>query len=163
MQNVRTLQKWFCRHITDDDKPYTLDKHQAKIVLDSHKHTLGTARAGSGKTRTIVAKAVYLLTYQNVPPENIIIFSFNRKARAEVNERLHKIKMDGHPILLKNQNLATTFHAFAYQILGGKAVLDTRLISEKDQDKILNQICKNQNIFPEAEMNTGPTSLYPIL
>ncbi len=141
MQTTRALNNWFKTHVTDQGKPYTLDKHQAKIVLDNHQHTLVTARAGSGKTRTIVAKAVYLLAYQKVPPSQIIIFSFNRKARAEVNDRLHQIRFDGQPVLPEDQELANTFHAFAYKILGGKNVLGDKLISELAQDQILNNIC----------------------
>ncbi len=151
MQNIRTLRQWFKKHITDNGQPYTLDKNQAKIVLDQHQHTLVTARAGSGKTRTIVAKAAYLLTYQKIPPEHIIIFSFNRKARLEVNQRLHQIKYNGTPILPKNIDLATTFHAFAYKILGGKDTLGEKLIDEPKQDRILNEICVSQNLQIKAD------------
>ena len=141
MKNAHELQKWFKIHIKENGKPYTLDKNQAKIVLDSHKHTLVTARAGSGKTRTIVAKAIYLLTYLQIPPDKIIIFSFNRKARAEINERLCQIKFDDKPILSPEIELATTFHAFAYKILGGKKVVGPKLTDENQQNQILNQIC----------------------
>ena len=151
MQNIRALRAWFKSHVTDDGEPYTLDKNQAKIVLDEHKHTLVTARAGSGKTRTVVAKAVYLLAFKKIPPEKIIIFSFNRKARAEVNERLHQIMFDGESVLPKEKSLATTFHAFAYKILGGKNALANKLINETDQDKILNEICQDSELIIKAD------------
>ena len=151
MQNVRSLRQWFKNHIADNGRAYTLDKNQAKIVLDSHKHTLVTARAGSGKTRTIVAKAAYLLAHEKIPPDQIIIFSFNRKARAEVNERLHQITYDGQPVLAKEKSLATTFHAFAYQILGGKNALSDKLTSEATQEKILNDICLSRELTVKAD------------
>lgn len=143
MKSARELQKWFESHIADDGTPYRLDKHQAKIVLDCHKNTLVTARAGSGKTRTIVAKVSYLLTYEKIPPEEIIIFAFNRKARAEINERLLKITFDNQPLFDKIPNLATTFHAFAYKALGGKEVLASKMISEQKDLEILQTICRN--------------------
>lgn len=108
---------WFNKHITDGKRPYTLDKDQAKVVLDAHKNTLVTARAGSGKTRTIVAKVVFLIAHEKVLPEEILIFAFNRKARAEVNERLSNMNYDGEPIFGEFPRVATTFHAYAFQML----------------------------------------------
>ena len=117
LSKTKLLQRWFLDHITSADEPYSLDPHQAKIVLDNHKNTLVTARAGSGKTRTIVAKCIYLLAHEKVNPEEIIIFAFNRKARAELNERLHLVQYQGNPILPPDINPATTFHAFAHHLL----------------------------------------------
>ncbi|MDO5481281.1 MAG: UvrD-helicase domain-containing protein [Candidatus Saccharibacteria bacterium] len=117
LQKPRFIQRWFLDNITSDNKPYSLDSHQAKIVLDNHKNTLVTARAGSGKTRTVVAKCIYLLAHEKVNPEEIIIFAFNRKARAELNERLHLVQYQGNPILPPDINPATTFHAFAHHLL----------------------------------------------
>ena len=62
MNKIRQLQIWMEKHIRDGENPYFLDKDQAKVVLDTHLNTLVTARAGSGKTRTIVAKIIYLIT-----------------------------------------------------------------------------------------------------
>jgi len=125
--------KWFRRHIKDGDTPYLLDKNQARIVCDNHKNTLVTARAGSGKTRTIVAKIAYLLAHEHVNPEEIIVFAFNRKACQEINERLTNISFDNQLLFKTAPSIATTFHAFSYQLLGGKEKLQHRLITE-DQD-----------------------------
>ena len=78
MNKIHEVQAWFKRHVKTHDAPYLLDKHQANIVLDSHTNTLVTARAGSGKTRTIVAKITYLIANQHFTPEQIIVFAFNR-------------------------------------------------------------------------------------
>lgn len=140
---VRELQKWFLAHITEDGKPYSVDKNQAKIVLDTHKNTLVTARAGSGKTRTIIAKIIFLLVHENVPAESIIAFSFNRKARIEINERLTRIACNGKPLFKEIPEIATTFHGFAYKILGGKEKLDKALISELENLKLIQKISSN--------------------
>ena len=55
-ENVCAFRDWFAEHFALDGKPYTLDLDQARAVLDNHKNTLVVARAGSGKTRVIVAK-----------------------------------------------------------------------------------------------------------
>ncbi|MBQ3309264.1 UvrD-helicase domain-containing protein [Candidatus Saccharibacteria bacterium] len=145
------IAKWFKENITDDGKPYLLDKHQAAIVRDHHKNTLVTARAGSGKTRTIVAKIAYLLTHEHIPAENIIVFAFNRKARAEINERLTKICYNGEPLFKTPPSIATTFHAFAYQCLGGKKLVADKLLTEDVQDQILSNLIKQTGITNISE------------
>ncbi len=134
MREVKTVQHWFKDHIKDNNYPYTLDKNQAKIVCDSHQNTLVTARAGSGKTRTIVAKITYLLAHENIRPEEIIVFAFNKKACQEINERLTKITFNDTPLFNNPPKIATTFHAFAYQILGGKQTLKNRLVILDETD-----------------------------
>ncbi len=44
-------------------EPYTLDEDQVRAVIDDHQNTLVIARAGSGKTRVIVAKVAYLVAH----------------------------------------------------------------------------------------------------
>ena len=143
IKNEKSLQKWFLQHIKDDGNPYFLDKHQAKIILDSHKNTLVTARAGSGKTRTIVAKIIFLLSYRQIPPEEIIVFAFNRKAKIEINERLSKITCDDQSVLASQHEIATTFHAFAYKILDGKEAVGKKLISESQENDIITRIIRS--------------------
>ncbi|MBR5621407.1 UvrD-helicase domain-containing protein [Candidatus Saccharibacteria bacterium] len=136
---VRELQRWFITHITDSGKPYSVDKNQAKIVLDSHKNTLVTARAGSGKTRTIVAKITYLLAHENIAPSSIIVFAFNRKACQEINERLTKICFDNKPLFDNPPSIATTFHSFAYQLMGGKSALENRLVTDESPSQFITR------------------------
>ena len=152
VKNIKSLNTWFKTHIKDQGTPYTLDKSQAKIVLDTHKNTLVTARAGSGKTRTIVAKITYLIAHEKIPPENIVVFAFNRKARAEINERLTKITYDGTPIFIKPPDIATTFHAFAYDLLGGKAIIGDNIITESHENRLLHAIFKHLNQPPTQDM-----------
>ncbi|MBQ3306141.1 UvrD-helicase domain-containing protein [Candidatus Saccharibacteria bacterium] len=154
--NVKTLQAWFKQHIKDQGRPYTLDKDQAKIVLDCHKNTLVTARAGSGKTRTVVAKVVYLITHEKIPPKNIIIFAFNRKAKTEVNERLAQITFDGRPLFPGIPELATTFHAFAFRLLES----ENNLVSEEVSDAKILRILEHIIGVPRK---TSPERLLKLL
>ncbi len=124
------LQKWFVHHIKDSGQPYRLDKHQARVILDQHQNCLVTARAGSGKTRTVVAKIVYLIANRGIKPSGIIVFAFNRKAKTEINQRLTQITFDGRPIFTKTPSIATTFHAYAFHLLQSYSV-PFRLAEEK--------------------------------
>lgn len=139
--DVSSLRTWFATHVSLDGKPYTLDADQAKAVFDSHKNTLVTARAGSGKTRVIVAKIAYLIASGQADFEEIAAFMFNRTAAAEVNERIGLVEIDGTP--LKHWHgrkapikIASTFHKFALDMvkLSGEY---PDIISEQTHDQLV--------------------------
>lgn len=92
---VHAANKWFAEHVTLFGEPYTLDLDQTRAAIDTHQNTLVTARAGSGKTRVIVAKVAYLVAHGLASLDEIAIFMFNRTAAAEVNTRLAEVKVDG--------------------------------------------------------------------
>lgn len=139
----KQLIRWFKTHIKDGESPYFLDKHQAAIVLDEHQNTLVTARAGSGKTRTIVAKIAYLVATKKATEKEIICFAFNKKARAEINQRLSEITFDGRAIFSEKPTIASTFHAFSYNALGGKQIIKNRIITEDHQTRLITAILKH--------------------
>ena len=117
--NPTVVKDWFAEHVCLQDRPYTLDDDQAKAVCDQHTNTLVVARAGSGKTRVIVAKAVFLVKCCGYTWDEILIFMFNRTAAAEVNQRLAEVTIDQHPIATKPLRVASTFHKFALDVLKG--------------------------------------------
>ncbi len=126
---LEAFRDWFAEHFSLYDKPYTLDLDQVRAVLDGHKNTLVTARAGSGKTRVIVAKIAYLLATGQATQAEIVAFMFNRTAAQEVNERIAEVKLDGRPIIKHvsteqtstsgqhSVKIASTFHKFALDIV----------------------------------------------
>lgn len=113
---AKYVKQWFEQHVYEDGRAYVLDEQQVLAVLNDNKNTIVTARAGSGKTRTLVAKVVYLAAKYNIKPDELLIFVFNKKASDEINERLEKITVDGKQIFY-NPEIATTFHAFARRIV----------------------------------------------
>lgn len=135
---ISEVRKWFTVHVTLDGQPYTLDHDQARAVIDDHKNTLVTARAGSGKTRVIVAKVAYLVAVQKVPLEQIVIFMFNRTAAAEVNQRIQNVKVDHQPLISSDQSVqvASTFHKYALDIVKlGKQ--PPRVISADEDNRLV--------------------------
>lgn len=130
--DVKRVQAWFEEHVTLFGEPYTLDEDQVRAVIDDHQNTLVIARAGSGKTRVIVAKVAYLVAHCGYQFSEIAVFMFNRTAAAEVNERIAAIKVDGKSLLSNKKEsvrVASTFHKFALDLV--------KLAGEKPQ--ILNE------------------------
>ena len=55
------VRRWFKKSVTHEGEAYTIDAEQAEAEVCDNLNTIVVARAGSGKTRTIVAKVVYLV------------------------------------------------------------------------------------------------------
>ncbi len=87
-----------------------LDDEQAAAISTYGKHVQVIARAGSGKTTTLVLRAIFLQKHCGIPPSQIILLAFNRKAAEEINERLEKYFGDNAPYVM-------TFHALAYALV----------------------------------------------
>lgn len=159
LSSAGEVQEWFSMHVTLDGEPYTLDRDQAAAVLDRHKNTLVTARAGSGKTRVIAAKVAYLVAVEQISLGEIAIFMFNRTAAAEVNERIGRVEVDGKRLSeLSDQlarcgttssaarkttatsgsgiNVASTFHKFALDVVKLTG-LKPEIISETDHNELV--------------------------
>lgn len=113
---VGEVKEWFRRNVTFEDEPYTVDDEQAEAIFDSGKNTIVVARAGSGKTRTIVAKIIYMVAKLGVRPEEILVFVFNANAASEINERLDKMRVNGENVI-NGVKVASTFHAFSRKIV----------------------------------------------
>lgn len=142
MSDFNRTKHWFEQNITLFGKPYTLDDDQARAVFDTHKNTLVTARAGSGKTRVIVAKIAYLVATKQARLSEIKAFMFNRTAAAEVNERIGAVAIGGVSLRQLNGDkeirVASTFHKFALDTV--KAAGERpELISEAEQGGIIRQ------------------------
>ena len=133
---VLEVQQWFKKSVTYKEEPYTIDYEQAEAVLDGSKNTIVVARAGSGKTRTIVAKIVFLIAKRGLKPEEIMVFVFNANAAAEINARLGEMRVDGVKIM-SDVKVASTFHAFSrkvvYDVCGGRKKCGKILASEKEE------------------------------
>ena len=132
------VKHWFAKHVCLFGSPYTLDDDQVQAVCDQHTNTLVVARAGSGKTRVIVAKAIYLVKCCGYHWDELLIFMFNRTAAAEVNQRLAQVTVDGQPVATQPLRVASTFHKFALDVLKGSGQ-SPQIISSDQQALFLRQ------------------------
>lgn len=90
-----------------------LNDSQRRAATFEGKHLLVLAGAGTGKTKTIVARAEYLLN-NGVEPNKIAIVSFTRKSAREIAERL-KLSVSGN--MNKNAITGKTFHSWCNEIM----------------------------------------------
>ena len=97
-------------------RPASLTDEQAQAIATDEDVTLVLAGAGTGKTSVIVGKVAHLVRNQDVAPDEILVLAYNRKAAAEIRERLtgDLFKAD-----------VRTFHGFGRRIIGECGVSPT--------------------------------------
>lgn len=101
--------EYFDTLLKDIDRNIKLDDEQRRAVVTDDDYCLLVAGAGAGKTTTMAAKVKYLVEKKHIPPEDIIVISYTRKAIDELKERINQ----GLRIPAK----ICTFHSFAYDIV----------------------------------------------
>ena len=86
---------------------------QQKVAVEFNgNHVLVLAGAGTGKTKTIVSRAAYLIS-KGIAPRNIQILSFTRKSAREIVERVKSMFPSSEAKLLNG----STFHAWCTTII----------------------------------------------
>ncbi len=91
-----------------------LNAEQKKAVTQSDGPMIVLAGAGSGKTRVLVHRVLYLVLEKKVNPSNILMVTFTNKAAGEMLERIIKT-FDQYKI--SEQPVVGTFHAICAKIL----------------------------------------------
>lgn len=89
-----------------------LNDRQREAVLTDAQHLRVIAGAGSGKTRVLVERVIYLVKEKNISPAKIMALTFTNKAANEMKNRLSQNEIDG----LENMYLGT-FHSICNRFL----------------------------------------------
>ena len=127
-----------------DPKP---DCEQAAAIGAVEGNVQVVARAGSGKTATLVNRALFLQEHCDIAPSEMLLLAFNRKAAEEMQGRLTEYLQDSIPHVM-------TFHALAYALVhpNEKILLDNpegeqslsravqRVIDQHRRDNHYNEI-----------------------
>jgi len=129
-----------------------LNPEQRVAVEATEGPLLILAGAGSGKTRVITSRIVWLIEEKGVAPDSILAVTFTNKAASEMAERVSRLL--GHSALAKP--LISTFHSLCVRILrrdiealqvGGKGLTRTFAIyDENDQQGIVKQVMRRMGL-----------------
>ncbi|MCS7092915.1 MAG: UvrD-helicase domain-containing protein [Patescibacteria group bacterium] len=118
-----------------------LNCYQKEAVFFTEKPSLILAGAGSGKTRVLAAKVVYLIRKKRVQPKNILMITFTNKAAEEMKRRISEFQL----------GFVGTFHSFSARILraDGFSVNLRRnflIYDESDQLEIIKSVLEELNL-----------------
>ena len=92
----------------------SLNEAQKRATTFTGKHLLVLAGAGTGKTRVIIARALWLME-QGVDPTTIRILSFTKKSAGEIVDR---IKAEAVDIPAAKDLHGSTFHSWCMELIG---------------------------------------------
>jgi DNA helicase-4 len=90
-EKVQFVQNWLDINTPSAPKgkvKHKLDNDQALAVSTVNGNVHVTARAGSGKTTTLVYRTYFLIKHCNIKAEEILLLAFNRKAAQEIRKRI---------------------------------------------------------------------------
>ena len=126
-----------------------LNKEQKEAVLHFSSPLLVLAGAGSGKTRVITHKIMFLIKELGIPLDRILAITFTNKAANEMKERVKNyLGLDKEPQWI------ATFHSFSAKILrieADKIGFDRNFViyDEEDSKKLLKEIVEELNLDKE--------------
>jgi DNA helicase-2/ATP-dependent DNA helicase PcrA len=120
-----------------------LNESQKKAVSAGDGHTLVLAGAGSGKTRVIIERLVWLIEERGVDPRHLLALTFTNKAANEMRERvLKRIGLDRSGLWVG------TFHSFGalflrreIEVLGRSKTFT--IYDEDDQLSLVKKLTKD--------------------
>jgi DNA helicase-4 len=105
----------------------SLDDEQQTAIVTDDKYNLVVAAAGSGKTEALITRIAYLIQRKpdHVQPKRILAIAYQRKAREQIEQRLH----DRYGI---EDVCVRTFHKLGKDILedSGKKISRTDIVDE---------------------------------
>jgi DNA helicase-2/ATP-dependent DNA helicase PcrA len=130
-----------------------LDEGQAKAVLAALSTARIVAPAGSGKTRTMVARARHLVGERGVQPTLITVLAYNKKAQEELVERLGE---DARGLNVR------TFHSLAFAIVKAAVANPLAVMNEGEVRGILSSIARTTpraNVDPIAPFIEAATEV----
>lgn len=139
-----------------------LNSQQAYAANFNGKHLLVLAGPGTGKTRTIIARAKYLLQH-GVSSDEIVILSFTRKSAREIVARISNELSQEHCKGLIGQ----TFHSWCMSIIKHYPKIFPQsgytLIDREDQQSCFNLICgKHWDLMDSNDKRITPQQIIEV-
>ncbi len=123
-----------------------LNNEQRMAVIDDSKHLRIIAGAGSGKTRVLTMRIVYLIEKKHVNPRHILAITFTNKAANEMKKRISEmLGEEGDGCFI------STIHSLCLRILKEEIEIlgypkNFTVVDADDQKTILKEAYKENNI-----------------
>jgi len=122
------------------------DKQNQSVTLDDGQNALIIAGAGSGKTRVLTHRIVYLVTQKNTHIDAVLAVTFTNKAAKEMRERLEVLLR--RPI---RSMWVGTFHGLAHRLLRAHPIeanlsAQFQILDQQDQFRIVKRLMKENQI-----------------
>ena len=122
-----------------------LNPQQKKAVETTEGYIRVVAGAGSGKTRTLTQRYLYLVEALGISTASILCVTFTNKAAAEMKKRIRRTLPD------RDLGLITTFHGFCVQLLKEDCHVAQYpstfiVLDEEDKAAILKTVFEDLNI-----------------
>jgi len=121
------------------DKLGPLNSAQKEAVLATEGPVLIIAGPGSGKTRTLVSRVVYLISEKGVAPENILVSTFTEKAAKELITRTSDMLLGMDIRVNLNEMYMGTMHSIFLRIL--------------EENREFTRLSKNYRVLDQFDQN----------
>jgi len=133
-----------------------LNEEQKKAVVHTGGPMIILAGAGSGKTRVLTYKVIYLIQEKKVDPQNILMVTFTNKAANEMKQRIQKLSNQ------IDKPLIGTFHSLCARILRieGKYIGFSEKFTIYDTQDSLDAIKEAMKRANISTKDFKPTSVY---
>jgi len=130
---------------------------QRKAIAAAEGPVLITAGPGTGKTYTLVQRAIYLIEECGIKPESILIATFTEKAAKELITRITNELSDRGIVANINEMYIGTFHSLCLRILKEHLEFtrlrrNYRLLDAFDQQYMVFQNIHRFRNIPEVEV-----------
>lgn len=119
-----------------------LNDRQLEAVTVAGRAIAVVAGPGTGKTKTLISRILYLLKERNVKPSEITAVTFTKKAAGEMQERLLK-ELGGKRTV--NRMRIGTFHGICHELLK-EAGLEFKLAGDMETLELAGQVIKELNL-----------------
>lgn len=125
-----------------------LNNQQQKAVQADNRPLLIIAGAGTGKTRTLTSRIIYLMENQKILPEKICALTFTNKAAKEMADRVSAFIKSKAKL-----PFIGTFHSLGSSILRKEArFLDRKsnfvIFDDNDSFQLIKKLSKNSALKP---------------
>src|SRR5664279_2187670 len=116
---------------------------QRRVIEHRGRRLRVLAGPGTGKTATLVEAVAERIVERDVPPENILVLTFSRRAAAELTDRI-----TCRFAITTREPLVRTLHAYAFSLLRSHAVRSgepaPRLLAAGESDQMVRELLAGQ-------------------